>query len=102
VTTSPYLYTLSLHDALPIYQWLRCCDKRTGFPNEKAAADGPLRTDAGQRRRRLARHGRERRDPRRRVGGAVPEQVGRRAAEAERSEEHTSELQSRENLVCRL
>src|SRR5436309_5640139 len=26
----------------------------------------------------------------------------RRALEAERSEEHTSELQSRENLVCRL
>src|SRR5690606_41750811 len=45
-------------------------------------------------------HVRRRRRPARTGGGIPPE----RAAEADdpRSEEHTSELQSRENLVCRL
>src|SRR5690606_41008825 len=36
------------------------------------------------------------------VYGLYPSPSTRRAAEAARSEEHTSELQSRENLVCRL
>src|SRR5690606_41786578 len=68
------LYTLSLHDALPISR--------------------------GRRRRRLrdrrarpgARHRRAARDHRAALPGVRPG----------RSEEHTSELQSRENLVCRL
>src|SRR5690606_41954579 len=61
------IYTLSLHDALPILPLPRARD-RPGHP-------GPVR-----RRPRRARV--------RRGEG--------------RSEEHTSELQSRENLVCRL
>src|SRR5690606_41694520 len=69
-------YTLSLHDALPI------CDL--------AVDTGPLRLELGEghavvRFTALLR------------GGSGGLQCG----EA-RSEEHTSELQSRENLVCRL
>src|SRR5690606_22287429 len=36
------------------------------------------------------------------IGGGRPMQLRRPALEQTRSEEHTSELQSRENLVCRL
>src|SRR5690606_40325938 len=36
------------------------------------------------------------------AGGAAAHAYGRRTRGALRSEEHTSELQSRENLVCRL
>src|SRR5436309_15906684 len=57
------IYTLSLHDALPISRL----------------------TARGRRVREAA-------DPRARAPSAA----------SERSEEHTSELQSRENLVCRL
>src|SRR5207302_10820221 len=71
------IYTLSLHDALPILRDLG--DKR--LPGEQSDARSvPDRDD-----RRHARHQQVLRGPR-----------------AERSEEHTSELQSRENLVCRL
>src|SRR5436309_13181501 len=58
-TATTEIYTLSLHDALPISRWHR-----------------PLRERA------------------------TPVREPRPAAA--RSEEHTSELQSRENLVCRL
>src|SRR5690606_41500119 len=58
-TATTKIYTLSLHDALPIYRRPR---------------------SGGRRRHRY-----------RRRGSGRP-----------RSEEHTSELQSRENLVCRL
>src|SRR3712207_8477593 len=83
-TATTEIYTLSLHDALPI------------FPGPGAEAQGPRpdpvrlagrghpadhRADPGRRR------GRRRRPPR---------------ARGRRSEEHTSELQSRQYLVCRL
>src|SRR2546430_13876105 len=61
-TATTEIYTLSLHDALPIYRQLRAQGRRAG-----GAA--------------LRRH-----------AGAV----------CARSEEHTSELQSQSNLVCRL
>src|SRR5436305_9478186 len=64
------IYTLSLHDALPI-----CC----------------ARGSRTQRARRRAAHRSAERSPRcSRFAGIV------------RSEEHTSELQSRPHLVCRL
>src|SRR2546427_8703298 len=71
-TATTEIYTLSLHDALPI------CS-RVG------AAVGPAadRTAAGRRT------------------GTDPD-PGNAAAPALRSEEHTSELQSQSNLVCRL
>src|SRR5215469_18915228 len=65
-TATTEIYTLSLHDALPIY----------------AQAGAGLRREAVHR-------------PRRRL--VVP-----RRGLWRRSEEHTSELQSRRDLVCRL
>src|SRR5476649_3102197 len=56
-TATTEIYTLSLHDALPISAPRRCCATRAGW----AGRPGP-----------------------------------------ERSEEHTSELQSHSDLVCRL
>src|SRR5690606_39966885 len=79
------LYTLSLHDALPIWTRLRARQPGSG------AALGPARGGSGTQ------------EP----DAAAPQALGdpRRAGFARRrtrSEEHTSELQSRENLVCRL
>src|SRR5690349_24182747 len=71
------IYTLSLHDALPIFVHERRHDK----------ADDP-RTDTG----RPHVHGRP----------CGPEGVVLRENAGRRSEEHTSELQSRRDLVCRL
>src|SRR3712207_9473870 len=68
-TATTEIYTLSLHDALPIWLWV---------PGEPGQA-------------------------RSRQEGAVAPAGALRAAQAEtRSEEHTSELQSRQYLVCRL
>src|SRR2546430_10926316 len=41
-------------------------------------------------------------DGRQRAGDLLPARHGRRSPGANRSEEHTSELQSQSNLVCRL
>src|SRR5437660_2662577 len=67
-TATTEIYTLSLHDALPI------------CPVLLANGDGRQRNAIVLRRRR----------------------TGRQQRRAERSEEHTSELQSRGHLVCRL
>src|SRR3712207_7387503 len=74
-TATTEIYTLSLHDALPIY------DPVKGGVGLAAAATVEPVAD------RLAARGRDR-------AGA--------AQLRERSEEHTSELQSRQYLVCRL
>src|SRR5690606_41311718 len=74
------IYALSLHDALPIWP-----GHARRVPHGRAdLAGGPPR---GLR------------DPRRPGRAAAPRPDG---AARPRSEEHTSELQSRENLVCRL
>src|SRR5436309_5079965 len=65
-TPTTELYTLSLHDALPILPYLIAA-------RLSATTDRP----------------------------AMPNAMVRRMSRS-RSEEHTSELQSRENLVCRL
>src|SRR5437868_2625905 len=98
-TAPPELYALSLHDALPISVHHR--GPLTPIPS------GPLcaRVRAGALtthfRARLSDHTRERDDQ----GWPVVD-VPRRAAQTGRcryrSEEHTSELQSRFDLVCRL
>src|SRR5438477_7017501 len=75
------LYTLSLHDALPIYP------RRDG---DAACHLPPLGADAGPAGAGDAR-GR---------ADAPPLHAARR--DSGRSEEHTSELQSHVNLVCRL
>src|SRR2546427_4286938 len=63
-TATTEIYTLSLHDALPIYGQSRRAEGR-GRSRSTLSTVGSCRTDA-------------------------------------RSEEHTSELQSQSNLVCRL
>src|SRR5687768_17989812 len=72
-TATTEIYTLSLHDALPI------CDVR----DSRTHATCGVRHRAG-------------------LGAGVPRSPGPAVAHAHRSEEHTSELQSRLHLVCRL
>src|SRR5690606_41415565 len=81
-------YTLSLHDALPISRRVRRSLLRaTARGGARARGVGRLAVEqcrgAGHRQCAAYRH---------------PQARGTRG----RSEEHTSELQSRENLVCRL
>src|SRR5205807_10189473 len=79
------LYPLSLHDALPI------CDDACRTPRARRAHR--RRTRSSRRGTRARTSARARRGNRRRP---------RRRGSAPRSEEHTSELQSPCNLVCRL
>src|SRR5206468_12942176 len=85
------IYTLSLHDALPIWQ-----ERSVPVPEHLE-----VRRPRGVCQR--ARAARQRADSER---GQVRElarlREPRGAVEPERSEEHTSELQSRSDLVCRL
>src|SRR5207302_10596990 len=82
-TPTTEIYTLSLHDALPIWR-SRSSWGRVGKGGR----------DVGG----LARHA-----LRRAHADLPPDAWARRSwLRASRSEEHTSELQSRENLVCRL
>src|SRR5207253_11426800 len=88
----PYLYTLSLHDALPI------------FLNGRVDGGGAAQFDVGNHilvqglvavaLYLLYRH----RPFELAVEGDHPDSVAR----SQRSDEHTSELQSRGHLVCRL
>src|SRR3712207_6904125 len=79
----PEIYPLSLHDALPIYGGLPPLPP--GPPRPHAAGGGP----GSRALRALPDH-----------TGELPAQV--LARHHGRSEEHTSELQSRQYLVCRL
>src|SRR5690606_41078522 len=94
-------HTLSLHDALPIYlpgAAQRGVVRRPGEPLQVPRTAEPPGPGAGVGGGPAAAPGGAPADrpagppvePRPEPGGAV------------RSEEHTSELQSRENLVCRL
>src|SRR2546422_10167884 len=75
-TATTEIYTLSLHDALPI-------SARPGaWPGRRARPGGPARGSCSAR------------------GRSAPARWTRRRIR--RSEEHTSELQSRLHLVCRL
>src|SRR5690606_39401335 len=88
LTLPPESYSLSLHDALPI------CARR-----------GSRRSHGCRRRRRFRETAQLRPVRRRFVAAAQRRAAGRRQRlprAPHRSEEHTSELQSRENLVCRL
>src|SRR5690606_40204239 len=98
VGSTTALYTLSLHDALPI--WIHRRDLAVDDPvfRHRGPADDPLRhalpaSFPGTSRRRHPSGTRAR----------VPlVAVDEHRHGDQRSEEHTSELQSRENLVCRL
>src|SRR5206468_6977725 len=84
------IYTLSLHDALPIYRGY--VDPR----HRRRMALHPAGHRAGHQR--LARG----RDARRCADADDDGHRHRRRRATARSEEHTSELQSRSDLVCRL
>src|SRR3712207_7122367 len=91
-TATTEIYTLSLHDALPILP-----EDRHHGASASGSDDGRCPTGAG-RVSRPASGARRRRAPRRAVVRHRPPTV----PASTRSEEHTSELQSRQYLVCRL
>src|SRR5690349_23455517 len=83
------IYTLSLHDALPIYPaGARLCSGGAGVGKTDRERGG------GRIDRHVSACGRA-------LPAGSPAQQGTDHAEG-RSEEHTSELQSRRDLVCRL
>src|SRR2546430_16973073 len=83
-TATTEIYTLSLHDALPI-----CGTEIQHFEvwQDKAGNAPPVPMDTGSLFPALPH---------------APEQTPNGIDGADRSEEHTSELQSQSNLVCRL
>src|SRR3712207_8980283 len=88
-TATTEIYTLSLHDALPISAEAAAVAERRG------GARAPPRRPAHRMNRRTG------------VAWMIPStharcQLLRMSWSARRSEEHTSELQSRQYLVCRL
>src|SRR5690606_41886465 len=83
-TTTREIYTLSLHDALPIY---------SVYLNTRCGRVLRRRQERGNQRNRHAGKNYTRDHPAIEPNGLPAWR---------RSEEHTSELQSRENLVCRL
>src|SRR5690606_41754352 len=86
----PEIHTLSLHDALPISMSpAKMAVSRRQATNSTPA---PYRTRAWVSQASMSVSGMG--------GGRSSARLTR--ADGERSEEHTSELQSRENLVCRL
>src|SRR5690606_41123885 len=89
-SATPQVSHLSLHDALPILGATR--NNRAGGTRVVIHQE---HRGVGRPRRAVSAPGGFRRDPVRLPGG------GGDAADR-RSEEHTSELQSREHLVCRL
>src|SRR3712207_7767932 len=83
-TATTEIYTLSLHDALPI-----------SVPHHGRAGFGRGFVEGRAVRRYQARG--------RRTGSELPPVLHRpQLGQDSRSEEHTSELQSRQYLVCRL
>src|SRR3712207_8238311 len=85
VPATTEIYTLSLHDALPISPRRRTRRARAARP---ALARALPRAPAAPLPSRC--------------GSESPPPCATRPRAAERSEEHTSELQSRQYLVCRL
>src|SRR5690606_41957726 len=91
-TATNETYTLSLHDALPI--WVRSRPSSRSAPTG-AVGMNPTSTAGSRIRSHGVRKGSSM------ICGDVAVAC-LRPIRRQRSEEHTSELQSRENLVCRL
>src|SRR3712207_8535570 len=81
-TATAEIYTLSLHDALPISPALTWSSAATGWRSSRPRAS--------------------RRSCRPRPASTCTASCSSTPCAASRSEEHTSELQSRQYLVCRL
>src|SRR5690606_41446167 len=101
-TRPPETYTLSLHDALPIWATKSVSELTSTTAALAPAVTTPTRPSAATRSAFLAALAR----PRVRsqsIAASMSPLVSARAflQSIIRSEEHTSELQSRENLVCR-
>src|SRR5690606_40418508 len=101
-TPTPLIYTLSLHDALPI--------STLGPAPVQAKIQAPKKINP-LRRRGVLTQDLDSQSVIHTTSGVIHSTTGhsdgRRRSVADdgihgRSEEHTSELQSRENLVCRL
>src|SRR5205807_5402535 len=94
---STVIYTLSLHDALPIFGPFNVefIPVAHSIPESHALA---IHTSAGT----VLHTGDWKIDPTPVTGPPTDERRLRELGEAGRSEEHTSELQSPCNLVCRL
>src|SRR5207244_7716042 len=92
-TSTPYIYTLSLHDALPI-----CCGgfMVTIVEVVRQAGVSPSTVSYVLSRKRFISE-----DMRCKAKMAI-ETLGYHPHAGARSEEHTSELQSPDHLVCRL
>src|SRR3712207_9155712 len=91
-TATTEIYTLSLHDALPIYEV--CAEGGVDVTRESLHHPGHVLQPVPARRLNDERH----------VGARRRAELDEvtAARDAARSEEHTSELQSRQYLVCRL
>src|SRR5688572_31324210 len=87
-TATTQIYTLSLHDALPICNTLEALAEL-------------LSRHRGDRRVLLELDVKKNGGPGLRVRADVAQRVRPSEKLVERSEEHTSELQSQSNLVCR-
>src|SRR5690606_41358795 len=100
-TPSTAVPTLSLHDALPILLQQQA-DHAVPEPGRKAIYPGMERLLA--RLVDIVPELAELGEPQALVGDVAGPVIDHEdeAASEQRSEEHTSELQSRENLVCRL
>src|SRR5690606_41838616 len=101
-TTAPArIYTLSLHDALPI--WTRH-ELSSTPPRKTTAQRSSPPTNSSSRLARTAVGSPRKANPCPSLGRWDGSKKGVHGAgePCPRSEEHTSELQSRENLVCRL
>src|SRR5206468_7685299 len=96
-TATPAIYTLSLHDALPISEIEQYM--RRGYLLERLSYPSPAFSSAPGRKFSISTSElpRSRRRSSRPCG-----LLKSRVIPSFRSEEHTSELQSRSDLVCRL
>src|SRR5205085_7330727 len=100
VPAPPYIYPLSLHDALPDLPATMTVARMEIVPNIPNVVPGEVRFSIDAR------------NPDHRVERQLMAAASQRAHDTararglectvERSEEHTSELQSQSNLVCRL
>src|SRR5690606_42008768 len=99
---SPDTHPLSLHDALPIWDLGRARAAFFAIVRERRArfSRTAARLTTGPLERRHRQHGELLGTLQRRADQATATRLDRlRARLTQRSEEHTSELQSRENLV---